>query len=63
MVLNPAWIFLTDESWAKDEKSSPPGDVENPLGDAQLVYDLPRSIHGTHAPMHQRTNALMHRRP
>ena len=25
-------------------------DPDNPLGQAQLVYDLPRSIHGTNAP-------------
>jgi lipoprotein-anchoring transpeptidase ErfK/SrfK len=50
VVLNPEWIPPTDESWAKDEKSSQPGAPENPLGSAQLVYDLPRSIHGTNAP-------------
>ncbi len=50
VVLNPEWIPPTDESWAKDEKSSQPGDPDNPLGFAQLVYDLPRSIHGTNAP-------------
>jgi lipoprotein-anchoring transpeptidase ErfK/SrfK len=50
VVLNPEWIPPTDESWAKDEKASQPGDPDNPLGQAQLVYDLPRSIHGTIAP-------------
>lgn len=50
VVLNPEWTPPTDEAWAKDEKSSPPGDPDNPLGHAQLVYDLPRSIHGTNAP-------------
>ncbi|MBP6771722.1 MAG: L,D-transpeptidase [Gemmatimonadaceae bacterium] len=50
VVLNPEWIPPTDESWAKDEKNSLPGDPDNPLGRAQLVYDLPRSIHGTNAP-------------
>lgn len=50
VVLNPEWIPPTDESWAKEEKSSAPGDPDNPLGHAQLVYDLPRSIHGTNAP-------------
>ncbi len=59
VVLNPEWIFPADESWAKDEKSGPPGDVDNPLGEAQLVFDLPRSIHGTNAPTHQRT--IVHR--
>ncbi len=50
VVLNPEWIPPTDESWAKEEKNSQPGDPDNPLGQAQLVYDLPRSIHGTNAP-------------
>lgn len=50
VVLNPEWIPPTDESWAKDEKVSAPGDPDNPLGHAQIVYDLPRSIHGTIAP-------------
>ncbi len=50
VVLNPEWIPPTDESWAEDEKGSAPGDPDNPLGQAQLVYDLPRSIHGTNAP-------------
>ena len=50
VVLNPEWTPPKDESWAKDEKSTPPGAPDNPLGRAQLVYDLPRSIHGTNAP-------------
>lgn len=50
VVLNPEWIPPTDEEWAKDEENSQPGDPDNPLGSAQLVYDLPRSIHGTNAP-------------
>ncbi len=50
VVLNPEWIPPTEESWAEDEKVSAPGDPDNPLGHAQLVYDLPRSIHGTNAP-------------
>ena len=50
VVLNPEWIPPTEETWAKDERSSDPGDPDNPLGVAQLVYDLPRSIHGTNAP-------------
>ncbi len=50
VVLNPEWIPPTDESWAEEEKGSQPGDPDNPLGHAQLVYDLPRSIHGTNAP-------------
>jgi lipoprotein-anchoring transpeptidase ErfK/SrfK len=50
VVLNPEWIPPTDEEWAEDADSSAPGDPDNPLGHAQLVYDLPRSIHGTNAP-------------
>ena len=50
VVLNPEWTPPKDESWAKNEKVSPPGSPQNPLGRAQLVYDLPRSIHGTNAP-------------
>lgn len=50
VVLNPEWTPPKDESWAKNEKVSPPGSPANPLGRAQLVYDLPRSIHGTNAP-------------
>jgi hypothetical protein len=36
--------------WAKDEERRESGDPENPLGRAQLVYDPPRSIHGTNEP-------------
>jgi hypothetical protein len=50
VVLKPEWIPPTDEEWAEDADSSAPGDPDNPLGHAQLVYDLPRSIHGTNAP-------------
>lgn len=50
VVLNPEWIPPTEEEWAEEADSSPPGDPDNPLGHAQLVYDLPRSIHGTNNP-------------
>lgn len=50
VVFNPRWTPPTDEEWAKDEEVSEPGDPENPLGVAQLVYDAPRSIHGTNEP-------------
>jgi lipoprotein-anchoring transpeptidase ErfK/SrfK len=50
VVLNPTWIPPTDESWAEDADSVSPGDPANPLGRAQLVYDLPRSLHGTNEP-------------
>jgi lipoprotein-anchoring transpeptidase ErfK/SrfK len=49
VVLNPEWI-PPDESWAEEREGRQPGDPSNPLGKAQLVYDLPRSIHGTNAP-------------
>lgn len=49
VVWNPEWV-PPDESWAKDEKPEQPGDPDNPLGQAQLVYDPPRSIHGTNEP-------------
>lgn len=50
VVFNPRWTPPKEESWAKDEEVSEPGDPENPLGVAQLVYDAPRSIHGTNEP-------------
>lgn len=49
VVFNPRWT-PPDEEWAKDEDVIEPGDPENPLGVAQLVYDVPRSIHGTNEP-------------
>ncbi len=49
VVFNPEWI-PPDESWAEEREPRKPGDPKNPLGRAQLVYDAPRSIHGTNAP-------------
>jgi hypothetical protein len=49
VVFNPRWT-PPEEEWAKDEEVKEPGDPENPLGRAQLVYDAPRSIHGTNEP-------------
>ena len=49
VVWNPDWI-PPEESWAKDEKRKESGDPENPLGPVQLVYDAPRTIHGTNEP-------------
>jgi hypothetical protein len=49
VVLNPRWV-PPDEEWAEDEEEVEAGDPENPLGVAQLVYDRPRSIHGTNEP-------------
>ena len=50
VVFNPRWTPPTDEEWAKDEEVAEPGDPDNPLGRIQLVYDPPRSIHGTDEP-------------
>ncbi len=49
VVWNPRWV-PPQEEWAKDEEVKEPGAPENPLGRAQLVYDAPRSIHGTNEP-------------
>jgi lipoprotein-anchoring transpeptidase ErfK/SrfK len=49
VIFNPRWI-PPEESWAEDEEISEPGDPDNPLGRAQLVYRAPNSIHGTNAP-------------
>lgn len=50
VVWNPEWVPPQDESWAEDEEPKQPGDPENPLGRVQLVYDPPRTIHGTNEP-------------
>jgi len=49
VIWNPRWV-PPDEEWAQDEEEKEPGDPENPLGRAQLVYDIPNSIHGTPDP-------------
>ena len=49
VVWNPEWI-PPDESWAEQKDPRKPGDPKNPLGRAQLVYDPPRTIHGTNEP-------------
>ncbi|MGK2960624.1 MAG: L,D-transpeptidase, partial [Gemmatimonadaceae bacterium] len=46
VVWNPEWN-PPDESWAEERKPRQPGDPQNPLGRAQLIYDPPRTIHGT----------------
>ena len=46
VVWNPEWI-PPDESWAEQREPRKPGDPKNPLGKVQLVYDPPRTIHGT----------------
>jgi lipoprotein-anchoring transpeptidase ErfK/SrfK len=49
VIWNPRWI-PPDQEWAEDEEIKEPGDPENPLGRAQLVYAAPNSVHGTNAP-------------
>ncbi len=49
VVFNPRWV-PPEQEWAEDEEIREPGDPENPLGRAQLVYSPPNSIHGTNAP-------------
>ena len=46
VVWNP-WWHPPDEEWAWYRAIMAPGDPDNPLGRAQLIYDAPRSIHGT----------------
>ena len=46
VVWNPEWT-PPDESWAEQREPRKPGDPKNPLGRVQLVYDPPRTIHGT----------------
>lgn len=50
VIWNPRWIPPRDESWAENEEVVEPGDPENPLGRAQLVYRAPNSVHGTIEP-------------
>ena len=44
--INPEWI-PTNEPWAKGRTRKAPGDPENPMGRARLVYRMPNTIHGT----------------
>ena len=50
VVWNPGWTPPPDEEWAKEEEPKEPGDPDNPLGTVQIVYDPPRTIHGTNEP-------------
>jgi lipoprotein-anchoring transpeptidase ErfK/SrfK len=49
VVWNPEWN-PPDESWAEQRTPKKSGAPDNPLGRAQLVYDPPRTIHGTNEP-------------
>ena len=44
--LNPRWV-PPDSEWAQDREPQPPGDPDNPMGRARLVYQMPYTIHGT----------------
>ena len=44
--LNPRWV-PPDSDWAEDREPQPPGDPDNPMGRARLVYQMPYTIHGT----------------
>ena len=50
VVWNPEWIPPKDEQWAEAKERKAPGAPDNPLGRAQLVYDPPRTVHGTDDP-------------
>ena len=50
VVWNPEWIPPKEEAWAEDKNPKAPGAPDNPLGRAQLVYDPPRTVHGTNDP-------------
>lgn len=45
--INPEWVPPKSEDWAKDETTKAPGDPENPMGRARLVYRMPNTVHGT----------------
>ena len=45
--LNPEWVPPKSEEWAEDRERKAPGDPENPMGRARLVYKMPNTIHGT----------------
>lgn len=45
--INPEWIPPKEESWAAKEDPKTPGDPDNPMGRARLVYRMPNTIHGT----------------
>ena len=46
--LNPRWV-PPDSEWAEDREPKEPGDPDNPMGRARLVYMMPHTIHGTDA--------------
>jgi lipoprotein-anchoring transpeptidase ErfK/SrfK len=44
--LNPRWVPPNSE-WAENREPKAPGDPQNPMGRARLVYKMPYTIHGT----------------
>ena len=46
VIWNPSWR-PPDQPWAKGKTAKAPGDPENPMGRARLVYRMPNTIHGT----------------
>ena len=44
--INPDWT-PPDSEWAKDEEAKQPGEPDNPMGRARLVFTEDYSIHGT----------------
>ena len=49
VVWNPEWVPPA-QSWADEREPKKPGERDNPLGRAQLIYDPPRTVHGTNKP-------------
>ncbi len=45
--INPEWNPPKNEEWAEEREPEPPGDPDNPMGRARLVYRMPNTIHGT----------------
>jgi len=45
---NPDWT-PPDSEWADDSDHKEPGDPDNPMGRARLIFKPPYSIHGTEA--------------
>lgn len=45
--MNPEWNPPTSEDWAEEREPKAPGDPDNPMGRARLVYRMPNTIHGT----------------
>ncbi|CAN5666737.1 hypothetical protein BH23GEM8_BH23GEM8_19230 [soil metagenome] len=43
---NPDWT-PPEEGWASDSEYKEPGHPDNPMGRVRIIYDPPRSIHGT----------------